>query len=51
MPMIELIGDINVFIQCLGLKEGGNKIFSAIVIISTDFNIDEFDQFNIKQRY
>lgn len=48
---MELLGNINVFTQCLGLEEGDSKILPAIVIISMDFDIGEFDQFNIKQRY
>lgn len=36
-------GDINIFLSCLGLREGDSKILEAISIIAMDFDIENYD--------
>ncbi|KGQ69426.1 hypothetical protein OA57_11660 [Chelonobacter oris] len=48
---MNLIGDINTFLDCLGLDEGDSDILSVITIIAMDFDIEELNDEGINQRY
>lgn len=49
--MIRFVGDINIFLNALGEKQGSNLILKAISIVAIDFEVEDFECDNIKYTY
>ena len=49
--MKNFVGDINIFLNALGEKQGGNLILKAISIVATDFEVEYFECDNIRHTY
>ena len=49
--MKNFVGDINIFLNALGEKQGSNLILKAISIVATDFEVEYFECDNIRHTY
>jgi len=49
--MKKFVGDINIFLNALGEKQGSNLILKAISIVATDFEVEYFECDNIQHTY
>lgn len=49
--MKNFVGDINIFLNALGEKQGGNLILKAIFIVAMDFEVEYFECDNIQHTY
>lgn len=49
--MRKVIGDVNVFLEALGKKQGSDLILNAISVIATDFDIEHFEFDDVKNTY
>ena len=45
------LGDINIFLNALGEKQGSNLILKAISIVAMDFEVEYFECDNIQHTY
>lgn len=49
--MKKIVGDINIFLNALGEKQGSNLILKAISIVAMDFEVEYFECDNIQHTY